>query len=81
MTNSFKHAFAGGAGTLTIRLGHRDGDAMLTLADDGPGMPAEPKAGLGLKLIGILSRQIAAETAWDCSCGTCLTLQLPIKVA
>jgi two-component sensor histidine kinase len=81
MTNSFKYAFGHGAGTLSIRLGHHDGDATLVLADDGPGMPAEPEAGLGLKLIELLSRQIEAEAAWDCQHGTCLTLQLPIKVA
>ncbi len=81
LTNSFKHAFGAGGGTLSIRLGHRDGEATLVLADDGPGMPAEPKAGLGLKLIELLSRQIAAEVAWDRSAGTRLTLQLPMKVA
>jgi two-component sensor histidine kinase len=81
LTNSFKHAFGPGGGTLSIRLGHRDGEATLVLADDGPGMPAEPEAGLGLKLIELLSRQIAAEVAWDRSAGTRLTLQLPIKVA
>jgi two-component sensor histidine kinase len=81
MTNSFKYAFAERGGTLTISLCHRDGDATLMLADDGPGMPADPKAGLGLKLIELLSRQITAETVWDCSRGTRLTLQLPIKVS
>ena len=81
MTNSFKHAFGGRGGILTIRLDHQDGEARLLLADDGPGMPEDPKAGLGLKLIDLLGRQIEASTAWDCSNGTCLKLQLPIKVA
>ena len=81
MTNSFKHAFRDRGGTLSITLSHDDGEASLTLADDGPGLPAEPKAGLGHQLIDLLSRQIEAEAAWDCSDGTKLTLQLPIKVA
>jgi two-component system, sensor histidine kinase PdtaS len=81
MTNSFKYAFHERGGTLTIMLRHRDGEATLALADDGPGMPAEPRPGLGLKLIDLLCRQIDAAPAWDCSNGTRLTLQLPIKVA
>lgn len=81
MTNSFKHAFGGRGGTLSISLSHQDGDAALALADDGPGMPEDPKAGLGLQLIDLLCRQIQAKAAWDCSDGTRLTLQLPIKVA
>ena len=81
MTNSFKYAFRDRGGTLTITLSHRDGEATLALADDGPGMPAERKAGLGLNLIDLLCRQIGADAAWDCSNGTRLTLQLPIKVA
>jgi len=81
ITNSFKHAFRDGGGTLMIALSHRQGEATLALADDGPGMPAEPKPGLGLKLIDLLCHQINAEAAWDCGSGTRLTLQLPIKVA
>jgi two-component sensor histidine kinase len=81
MTNSFKHAFGGRGGTLSISLTHQDGDAALALADDGPDMPEDPKAGLGLQLIDLLCRQIQAKAAWDCSDGTRLTLQLPIKVA
>jgi two-component sensor histidine kinase len=82
MTNSFKYAFAERGGTLTIRLRHQDGAATLALADDGPGMPAAPRSGLGLKLIDLLCRQIDAEAAWERGGdGTRLTLQLPIKVA
>jgi two-component sensor histidine kinase len=81
MTNSFKYAFRNRGGTLTITLSHRDGEATLALADDGPGMPPEPEPGLGLKLIDLLCRQIKAEPAWDGGAGTRLTLRLPIKVA
>jgi two-component sensor histidine kinase len=81
ITNSFKHAFRDRGGSLTITLSHHDGEATLTLADDGPGMPAERKPGLGLRLIDLLCQQIKAEPAWDCSSGTRLTLQLPIKIA
>jgi two-component sensor histidine kinase len=81
ITNSFKYAFRDRGGTLIIRLSHQDGEATLALADNGPGMPAEPKSGLGLNLIELLCRQIAAEAVWDSSHGTRLTLRLPIKVA
>jgi two-component sensor histidine kinase len=44
-------------------------------------MPSDRAAGLGLKLIDLLCRQIDAEASWDTGAGTRLTLQLPIKVA
>jgi two-component sensor histidine kinase len=81
LTNSFKHAFRERGGVLTVRLSHDDRVATLALADDGPGMPDEPRTGLGMQLIDLLCRQIDAEAAWQNDSGTRLTLQLPIKVA
>jgi two-component sensor histidine kinase len=81
LTNSFKYAFRDRGGVLSVALRHQGDDATLALADDGPGMPSDRAAGLGLKLIDLLCRQIDAEASWDTGAGTRLTLQLPIKVA
>ena len=81
LTNSFKHAFHERGGVFSVTLHHEDGIAKLTLADDGPGMPDEPKSGLGMKLIDMLCRQIEAEAEWGDTTGARLILRLPIKVA
>jgi two-component sensor histidine kinase len=44
-------------------------------------MPSEPKSGLGLKLIDLLSRQIESKAEWADGAGARLILRLPIKVA
>jgi two-component sensor histidine kinase len=81
LTNSFKYAFRDRGGVLSVRLGHQDGEAILALADDGPGMPNDPASGLGLKLIDLFCRQIDATAAWEAEAGTRLSLRFPIKVA
>jgi two-component sensor histidine kinase len=81
LTNSFKHAFCEQGGVLAVKLSHQDGTAILILADDGPGIPGDRASGLGMKLIDLLSQQIAAETTWREGSGATLTLRFPIKVA
>jgi two-component sensor histidine kinase len=81
LTNSFKYAFRDRGGVFSVGLAHEDGTATLTLADDGPGMPDEPKSGLGLKLIEMLCKQIEAEAEWSDGSGCRLTLRLPLRVA
>jgi two-component sensor histidine kinase len=80
LTNSFKYAFREYGGVFSVVLAHENGIATLTLADDGPGMPSEPKSGLGMKLIELLCRQIEAETEWGAGTGARLILRLPAKV-
>jgi two-component sensor histidine kinase len=80
LTNSFKYAFRECGGVFSVVLAHENGIATLTLADDGPGMPGEPKSGLGMKLIELLCRQIEAETEWGAGAGARLILRLPAKV-
>jgi two-component sensor histidine kinase len=81
LTNSFKYAFRGRSGTLAVALTHADGEATLVLSDNGPGLPEAVAAGLGMKLIDVLCRQIDAETSWQSRPGTRLTLRFPIKTA
>jgi two-component sensor histidine kinase len=57
VTNSFRHAFCDGTGTLALTLTQQDGWATMVMADDGEGMPENATHGLGLSLIDILVKQ------------------------
>jgi PAS domain S-box-containing protein len=83
VTNAVKHAYADGRPGRVRVEARRDGDrAIITVADDGPGMPPPSSGGadgLGSRLIRRLSRQVGAETAWsDASPGTRVTISLPV---
>jgi PAS domain S-box-containing protein len=81
LTNAIKHGFADGrAGTLTLRA-HLDGDqAIISIADDGPGIgSAAQSSGLGRVMISRLSRQVGATAVWsDVGPGTRVTISFPI---
>jgi two-component sensor histidine kinase len=74
ITNSFKHAFGGGPGTVGVRLGPSagGGGVRLELWDDGRGLPARAEAGeddasgggTGMRMIGSLARQLGAAPEW-----------------
>ncbi len=63
VTNAAKHAFPGRrSGMIKVRFASRPGGWRLTVADNGVGMPAEPKqpstdGGLGTRLIDAFARQ------------------------
>jgi len=77
LTNSLKHAFPTGRGSVRIALTrHEGGSVRLHLADSGAPRTGAPKSGggIGLKLIDLLVRQIDAEAAWSRDRGTRLEL-------
>jgi PAS domain S-box-containing protein len=82
LTNAIKHAFAEGrSGTLTV-TGERIGaKGVITIADDGPGMPEVPSGdGLGQVLIKRLSRQVGAIAAWEAmNPGTRVSITFPVE--
>jgi two-component sensor histidine kinase len=90
VTNSLKHAFPTGQGTLSLVLEPLDaGRARLVIADNGVGMPAtdtEPasppaaRSGLGLKIIPMLAGQMQASCEWQTTSGTQLILTFPIPI-
>lgn len=85
LTNAVKHAYSGGrGGSIAISAKACDGQATITVQDDGPGMPDESvrQSGLGLTLINRLSRQVKANMSWQTgSTGTRATIAFPLIAA
>ena len=66
VTNSIKHAFGDEGGTITLRLQPVDGGRlMLTVSDDGSGLPdgiaLREGRGLGTRIVGALATQLGGE--------------------
>ena len=87
ITNALKYAFAGRPdGKLAIGL-HADGEwHELSVADDGPGLPADldpaTSRTLGLRLVRDLARQIRGELEMKSTAsGTCITVRWPARPA
>ena len=86
VTNSLKHAFTGrDTGTITLRLATRESSALLTVADDGSGLPPdfsfEQAPNLGMQLIWSLSRQLSGKASLETRHGTIFSLDFPADVA
>lgn len=69
VTNAVRHAFPGGrSGTIVVSLDAREGEAMLTVEDDGCGIQAPPREGsLGRRLIAAFVRQAEGEFSTESS--------------
>ncbi|HEV7266255.1 MAG TPA: histidine kinase dimerization/phosphoacceptor domain -containing protein [Falsiroseomonas sp.] len=78
VTNSLKHAFGEGPGTVHVRLAPAGaGTLRLELSDDGSGLPqgtaagapagkaGAALAGTGMRMIGSLARQLGAAAEWS----------------
>ncbi len=83
LTNSLKYAFPMGSGIIRIVLeAQPPGRARLELADNGIGLNTTSGAqgdGMGMRLIGMLARQIHAETEWSDAPGARLVLSFPME--
>ena len=81
VTNAFKHAFAEGRGgriVVQLEVGD-DGNATLTVEDDGVGMRRDRSTGIGSQLISALTRQIHGEFAFESDEGTRFVLTFPVR--
>ncbi len=74
VSNSLRHAFPDGGGTIALRVGRVGDWVVLEVADDGRGMaaaggtrPPARSGGLGLTLIEALALQLQGELAWPAS--------------
>lgn len=88
VTNAIKHAHtAGEPGVITVSCARdEDGDLLVEVDDDGPGLPAtfDPRTdgGLGFRLLRSLGKQVGGAIAFDSSRqGTHFQLTLPPAVA
>jgi PAS domain S-box-containing protein len=88
MTNAIKHAFAPGLrGTVTVSCAiDHDGSLVLTVADDGCGLPPgfdlAGQAGFGLRLVQMMARQIRGEVlVRNGNPGTVVEVRVPPKRA
>ncbi|HVP96775.1 PAS domain S-box protein [Methanoregula sp.] len=84
ISNMLKYAFPGGRkGRCTISV-HRNGQSLLlTICDNGIGMPAnfdwKNTPTLGLKLVSILVEQLKGTISLDCTSGTCFTITIALS--
>jgi len=83
-TNALKHAFPDSAGgVVLVRLTQGDGQAILTVRDNGQGLPPgfEPCQGntLGLQLVWSLADQLHGEVEAHNDGGAVFTIRFPIN--
>jgi PAS domain S-box-containing protein len=84
LSNVLKHAFPDGrAGEIRIELWQQPpGTCVLTIRDDGVGIPAgcnvRQTASVGLQLVGLLATQLGATIALERRGGTAFTLAFPL---
>ena len=85
-TNSIKHVFSKGAGTrLAVTLQRAEvGEAILTIADDGPGFPAGATAGtqgLGLIILQSLAQRLAGKLEMQTTHGAVVAITFPVPAS
>lgn len=83
VTNAFRHAFpAGGPGTVWVQLSRRGKTALLTVSDDGRGVPKgfdlATGDGLGLRLVTMMAGQLRAKVAVSEKGGARFTIAVPL---
>ncbi len=84
VTNSAKHAFANKpSGKITVRLAEEQNRLVLTVSDDGRGLPDSfslaSNQGLGLRIVESLAKQLGGEIKWTNSGGAVACLSFPAQ--
>jgi two-component sensor histidine kinase len=84
ITNSLKHSFRDRAkGSISVRLDARGGFYVLTVADDGCGLPVEFEQlktnGLGQGILESLSSQLGGRLSFERQQGTTVQLVFPVR--
>lgn len=82
ITNAYKYAFPEGRkGNIRVGLSALDSDIILSISDDGVGLPSgyDPAAseGLGFKLVTMLTAQLGGTFSWDSGEGTRFRISIP----
>ncbi len=82
MTNALKYAFPGDRpGRIDVELARKDGSIVLTVSDDGAGLPEDfsmnrPK-GFGTLLVGLMAKQLGGSVEVTRDRGTSFALKVP----
>lgn len=84
-TNAVKYAFPGGEGQIVLGFGHRDGEVVLTVSDDGVGLAAASGASagseLGSRFVDAFATQMGGTLAKASgTSGSTFTVRLPISI-
>lgn len=84
VSNAFKHAFpAGRAGEVMVALESRDDQHVLTVRDTGVGLPpqTDPQSAdsLGLRLVGLLAKQLGGMLHLASEGGTTARIAFPVR--
>jgi two-component sensor histidine kinase len=61
VSNTQKHAFAGRGGALRVRFKVKGDTSVLEVEDDGPGVDAAARSGVGRTLMGAFAKQLRGE--------------------
>jgi two-component sensor histidine kinase len=80
VTNAIKHGLAGREhGTVAVKLDRQGDQFLLTVGDDGLGMPASAveESSLGMAIIRSLAAQLGGEVTWSSGPGTTATVLFP----
>jgi two-component sensor histidine kinase len=83
VTNSVKHAFAShGSGTIDVRLTRAEDRYLLTVKDDGDGLPdnfESARHGLGVAIVKGLAGQLGGSADWFNGAGTIAQIDFPVE--
>ncbi len=84
VTNAIKYAYGERGGVIAVTIRNADGRILLTVSDDGVGLPADfdlkaaSRKSLGMRMIGSLARQLRGTIAIENAArGTCAVLDIP----
>lgn len=84
-TNAVKYAFPSGEGQIALGFGHRDGEVVLTVSDDGVGLAATASLGagsnMGSRFVDAFTRQLGGKLARATGeSGSTFTVRLPSSI-
>ena len=79
ITNALKHAFGPEGGTIRLALSRADAKGILSVADDGKGMPEMPARNSGLRVVDALVVQINGTLTVERNAGTRFEIVFPTE--